>query len=304
VGITSDPCSGVFITQGPNRARNCAALMPGVALPLPYPNTNAPTIYLGGNADLTPETSNSFTLGAVLQPSGVRGLDVTVDYWDIRIDDVITALPYLNILNLCVDAPSGIGNFYCGLIERDSRGQIVSISANNYNLARQRARGIDFGLGYRHRLGPGSLRFHFSGTYLIEQTNIGSPRTDAIDYAGQWNYPRFTATATTEYAIGKVSVGLNTRFISRSLFDVTDASSETRDPNHVPAYLYHDVTIGFRPDERYRLTLGVKNAGNAKIFGPLQNTAPGPNNSGGVQTGAAYYDAVGRYFFAKVDVSF
>jgi outer membrane receptor protein involved in Fe transport len=61
VGITNDPCSGSFINQGPNRARNCAALLPGLSLPLQYPNTNAPTIYLGGNSKLTPETSNSFT---------------------------------------------------------------------------------------------------------------------------------------------------------------------------------------------------------------------------------------------------
>ncbi|QJU59929.1 TonB-dependent receptor [Sphingomonas sp. AP4-R1] len=304
VGITSDPCSGVFITQGPNRARNCAALLPGLALPLPYPNTNAPTIYLGGNPDLTPERSNSFTFGTVLQPPFLTGFDLTVDYWDIRIANVITALPYLNVLNLCVDSSSGIANFCCGLVTRGANGQIVSILASNYNLATQRARGVDFGASYRRSLGPGRARLQFNGTYLIEQTNIGSPGTDAIDYAGQWNYPRFRATLTADYSIGKVTFGLNSRFISRSAFDVTDASAETRDPSRVPAYLYHDVTVEIRPSARYSLTFGIKNVGNAGIFGPLQDTAPGPNSSGGVQTGAAYYDAVGRYFFTKVAVSF
>ncbi len=128
--------------------------------------------------------------------------------------------------------------------------------------------------------------------------------TDAVDYAGQWNYPRFRATLTADYTVGKLTLGLNTRFISRSAFDVTDASPETRDPNHVPAYFYNDVAIEFRPTERYSLTFGVKNIGNVGIFGPLQDTAPNPNSSGGVQTGAAYYDAVGRYFFTKVAMSF
>ncbi len=114
--------------------------------------------------------------------------------------------------------------------------------------------------------------------------------------------PRFRGTLTSSYSVGKITFGLNTRFISRSLFDVTDASSETRDPNHVPAYIYNDLTVQFRPTGRYSLTLGVKNISNVGIFGPLQDTAPGPNSSGGVQTGAAYYDAVGRYFFVKIDL--
>lgn len=304
VGITSDPCSGAFINQGPNRARNCAALLPGITLPLPYPNTNAPTIYLGGNEALTPETSNSFTLGAVLQPRFARGFDLTIDYWDIRIDNVITAIPYLNILNLCADSSTGIDNFYCGLIERSANGQIIAISAKNYNLAAQRARGIDIGAELRRPIGPALLRLHLNGTYLLEQTNIGSPNTHAIDYAGQWNYPKVRAVLTSEYSVGRLTLGLNTRLIGRSRFDVTDPSPETRDPNHVPAYFYNDVIVRLRANDRFSLTLGVMNVGNAGIYGPLQNTAPNPNSSGGVQTGAAYYDPVGRYAFAKVDLHF
>lgn len=304
VGITNDPCSGTFISQSPNRARNCAALLPGLALPLPYPNTNAPTIYLGGNPKLTPETSDSFTFGAVVRPRIVPGFDLTVDYWDIRIANVITALPYLNILNLCVDSTSGIDNFYCSLIHRNATGQIISILADNYNLARQRARGIDIGVNYRGKLGLGQVRITFDGTYLLEQTTIGSPGTDAIDYAGQWNYPRFRATLMATYSIGSLTFGLNTRFISRSVFDVTDASPETRDPYRVPAYVTNDVMIQFRPSPKYSLSFGVRNIGNVGIFGPLQDTAPGPNSSGGAQTGAAYYDPVGRSFFAKVDLNF
>lgn len=305
VGVTNDPCSGVYITQGPNRVQNCAAVLPGVPVPLPYPNTNAPMIYLGGNPDLTSESSKSFTLGTVFQPGFLPGFDLTVDYWDIKIDDVITAVPYLSILNLCVDSASGLDSFYCNLITRNpTNGQIISILASNYNLAAQRARGIDFGVNYRRGVGPGLLELGFNGTYLIEQTTVASRGTTGIDYAGQWNYPRFKGALMANYSIGKVTIGLNTRFISRSVFDVTDASPETRDPNHVPAYLYNDLTVQFRPTEEYGLTFGVKNVGNVGIFGPLRDTGPGPNSSGGVQTGAAYYDAIGRYFFAKVDVNF
>ncbi|QJU59928.1 TonB-dependent receptor [Sphingomonas sp. AP4-R1] len=304
VGITNDPCSGVYITQGPNRAKNCAAVMPGLTLPLPYPNTNAPQITLGGNTGLSAETSNSFTLGGVVQPKFLRGFDLTVDYWDIKIDNVITAVPYLNILNLCVDSASGPDSFYCGLIQRNAAGQIVMIQASNYNLAAQRARGIDIGANYRHRIGSGMLRMGLNGTYLLEQTTVASRGRAGVDYSGQWNYPRFKATMMLDYSIGKFSFGVNTRFISRSQFDLTDASAETRDPGHVPAYVYNDLTVQFRPTDKYGLTFGVKNVSNVGIFGPLQDTAPGPNSSGGAQTGAGYYDAIGRYAFVKLDVNF
>lgn len=305
VGITSDPCSGVFITQNPNRAKNCATVLGGLTLPLPYPNTNAPTILLGGNTSLTSEKSNSLTLGTVLQPKFLPGFDLTVDYFDIKIDNAITAVPYLSILNLCVDSSSGPDSFYCGLISRNpANGQIDTIQATSYNLATLGARGIDIGANYRFPVGPGQVRLGLSATYLLEQTTVATKGTAGIDYAGQWNFPRFKGNLMTSYSVGDFTLGVNTRFIGRSKFDVTDASSETRSPNRVPAYVNNDVTLQFRPTEKYALTFGVRNITNVGIFAPLRDTAPGPNSSGGVQTGAGYYDPIGRYFFGKVDVSF
>lgn len=303
VGITADPCSGVYITAGPNRAKNCAALLPGVPLPLPYPNTNAPVIDLGGNPNLTPETSNSYTLGAVLQPQSMPGLDLTVDYWYINIDNAITAIPYATILNLCADSASGVNNFYCNLVRRNpASGQIVTIQATNYNLAAEKSRGIDFGANYRHRVGPGLLQLGFNGTYLMEQTTVAARGAPGIDYADQWDYPRFTGTLLTDYTVGRVTFGLHTRYISRSLYSVTAPTPNYYSPSHVPTYVDNDLTIQVRPTEKYSLTLGVKNVFNEGVFGPLQDTTgSAPNSSGGAQTGAAYYDAVGRYFFLKLD---
>lgn len=305
VGITNDPCSGVFITQNPNRAKNCAAVAPGLVLPLPYPNTNAPTILLGGNTGLTSEKSNSLTLGTVLQPKFLPGFDLTVDYFDIKIDNAITAVPYLSILNLCVDSSSGPDSFYCGLISRNpANGQINTIQASNYNLATLGARGIDIGANYRFPVGPGQVRLGLSATYLLEQKTVATRGTSGIDYAGQWNFPRLKGNLMASYDVGDFNLGVNTRLVGRSKFDVTDASGETRGPNRVPTYVTNDVTLRFRATEDYAFTLGVRNVGNVGIFAPLRDTAPGPNSSGGAQTGAGYYDAIGRYFFGKVDVRF
>ena len=49
------------------------------------------------------------------------------------------------------------------------------------------------------------------------------------------------------------------------------------------------------------LTFGVRNVTDAGIFGPLRDLSPGPNTTGN-NTGAAYYDAIGRYFFGKITI--
>jgi iron complex outermembrane receptor protein len=303
-GHINDPCQAGAILQNANRAANCAALLPGVSLPLPNPNLNAPVVYSGGNPELTPETSNSFTLGAVLQPKFLRGFDLTVDYWDIRINDIITSLSYTTILNSCVDSPGGPNRVYCQFVQRNADGTVDYVHAQYANLAGQHARGIDFGANYRAPLGGGQVRVGLSGTWLLEQTTTAQLGGAGIDYAGQWNYPRFRATLATSYSRGKVTFGVTSRVISKSVYSVTDASPETRDPAEVPAYLYNDVMVQIRPAERFRLTIGVKNVSDTQIFAPLQDTAPGPHGSGGVATGAAYYDPIGRYFFTRIDLDF
>jgi outer membrane receptor protein involved in Fe transport len=203
-----------------------------------------------------------------------------------------------------VDSAGGPDEAYCQLVHRNPDGTVNYIQAQYANLAGEHARGVDFGANYRRQVGGGLFRASLAGTYLIEQTTIAQIGTPGIDYAGQWNYPRFRATLMTSFDIGKVTLGVNTRFISRSVYSATAASDETYEFSHVPADLYNDLTLQFRPTQRYALTFGVKNVGNIGIFAPLQDTAPGPHGSGGDSTGAAYYDPVGRYFFAKVDANF
>jgi outer membrane receptor protein involved in Fe transport len=292
LGIVSDPCSTVFITQGPNRTKNCAAL--GIVTPIVYPYPDGPLVTTGGNQKLMPETSNSVTIGGVFQPAFLPGFDLTVDYWDIRIGNVITQFAYTQIINLCVDSAT-IDNVFCGLETRNqANGHLQTVSSFNVNAARMIARGIDLGMNYRHRIGPGQFRLDFQGTYLIAQTTRTTPGVASgnVYYAGQWNYPRIKSTLTTRYDLGKFGFAVSTRFISRGTFSNTDASPETRSPYWIPAYVYNDLTVQFRPTDKYSLALGVKNVSNVGVFGPLQDS------------GSAYYDQIGRYVFAKVDVNF
>lgn len=305
LGHISDPCQDRLITQDKDRAANCAATVPNWAGPLPNPNLNAPRVFSGGNPDLTPETSNSYTVGAVFQPRFLRGFDLTVDYWNIQIDNVVTSLAYTALMNNCVNASGGPDLAYCQFVHRDpTTGEVDYVQAQYANLAGQHARGIDFGASYRGPIGPGQFHAGFNGTYLLEQTTISQVGSAGIDYSGQWNYPRFKATLMTSYSLGKVTLGVNTRMISNVKYSATAQSDETYEFPRIPAYFYNDVTINYRVNDRYTFSLGVKNISDKAPPIVLRDVAISPHQTAGTNAGGAYYDAIGRYFFAKIDAKF
>lgn len=306
VGQINDPCQVNFINQNANRLANCKAIMPGLGIPLPSPNPNAPVLFSGGNPNLTPEKSNSYTLGGVFTPSFLPGFDMTVDYFDINIKNVITSLDYLTILNNCVDSAAGPIAAYCGLVTRNADGTVNNVQAQYANLAAQHARGIDFGANYTTPLWEGNFHAGFTATYLLEQNLVAQVGKAGIDYAGQWNNPDFKFTLMTDYAIDNFTFGVNTRFIDRGLWNATQASMETYQYPYVPAVVYNDITIQYHPEGSYAITLGVKNVGNVGVFGPLQDNAMSPhlvNGSVIANSGTGQYDPIGRYFFIKADIN-
>ena len=55
----------------------------------------------GGNANLTPEKADTYTFGVVLQPRWVPGLAFTVDYFNIKVKNLIAPLPFNGVLASC-----------------------------------------------------------------------------------------------------------------------------------------------------------------------------------------------------------
>lgn len=315
LGHIADPCQEGRVSQNSNRAANCAATVPGWTGPLPMPNQNAPRVFTGGNPDLEPETSDSFSYGVVWQPGFVPGLDITADYWEIDIDNVITAIAYGTIMNNCVNAAGGPDMGYCQYVHRHAsdgeghlQGEVDYVQGQYANLAGRRTRGIDFGLNYRFDLGPGRYRVGFSGTRNLERRIIAQRGSAGTDYAGQFQYPDFKFTLLNKYDIGDFSFGLTTRYISKSLYAVNDQSLETREMPYVPEYWQHDVNLTWYPTTNYSVSLGIKNATDSKVKHPvLRAYATSPHLTAdriNANNGAAYMDGVGRYFFLTLKADF
>jgi iron complex outermembrane receptor protein len=141
----------------------------------------------GGNPELKPEISNSITMGFIASP--VKDLTVSVDYFQIQIDDAIGSIPATTTLNQCLT--SGDPK-YCNLITRDRLGSLwalptAQIVGTNLNIASYKTRGLDIGAEYTFRLSEmGKVNVSFMGTILNELTSESAPGLGSYDCAGYY----------------------------------------------------------------------------------------------------------------------
>ncbi len=302
LGSISDPCMVASYYASAQRAANCAAL--GVPAPGIVDPKVGPHVTTGGNPDLAPEISDSLTLGFVWQPTFLANFDLTMDYWDIDIEDVIYQLSYTQVLNLCVDMPS-IDNPYCAAQGRNQTpdrptaehgilmpaGAALWVKAQQANISRLHARGVDVGLNYRVAVGQGLLGFRLAGTRLIEDVLETTPGVAAGDQprAGSYTNPKTRATLTTTYDLGNFGMALSSRYWGKGLGNVLALSNEQYEDNTVPSVTYHDMSARYSFGRTHTLNLAVSNLFDKK---PPQMGFGEP----GIYFGGQVYDLVGRFY--------
>ncbi len=111
---TEDPCAG---TKPSFSATQCSytgvsATQYGHISVNPAGQYNG---FTGGNPDLKPETADTYGVGFVLQPRVLPNLSVSVDYFDIKIKDVINGIGENTILENCATTDNPL---FCNLIHR------------------------------------------------------------------------------------------------------------------------------------------------------------------------------------------
>lgn len=327
-GLLADPCDQAFINNGPNRAANCAALgVPTTVLagspcitaatPIgsPFRNCVANSVTLGftqsGNPLLEEETGKSLTLGVVVTPRWLPDFSLTVDYYRIRVSNLIAALPAQTILNRCVDAAAGVNNQFCALINGRNQFGLFNDEQNvllsgGVNFARQDSQGVDFDLTYRHRFGNGDrLNIRAIATYVIERTDFIDPVDPNFGdrLMSEVGDPKIAANLQVLYEHGPWDLRYTLNYIGRqttALYE-TQHSFEGRPPTNAdavdrewyPALFVHSMRIGYRVDERMRFYAGIDNFTDR--LPPLGLLGTG---------GGEMLDAVGRYFYAGVHVDF
>ena len=92
-----------------------------------------------------------------------------IDYYDIKIENVIESIGENLIINECATA-----DLFCNLIHRDSTGSLW-LTPSGYvtdtlaNVGDLEEKGIDFDISYSYNMGAfGKIRTAFNGTHIIQ----------------------------------------------------------------------------------------------------------------------------------------
>lgn len=311
-----DPCSASNVGSGTaSRITNCAAA--GIPTSYDYIYTESLLYQSGGNTNLKEETSTSWTVGTVLQPRFIPGLSLTVDYFDIKVDDVITSPTAQQLVNACYDLPS-LQNQFCSLFQRAGAGggprgeiqnQILegSLQAVLLNYAKLKSRGVDVEASYRTDLGSiGQLGARVIYTHALQNDEFLDPTQPgfANQLLKELNEPQDTFNVNLDLKRDKLTLGYQMRYISRMItseyedyFSKQGRPPQNADRNDIrwtPDVFYHDVRVGYDVTDGFNFYLGVDNVANRKP--PLGFT--------GVGEGSGVYSNVGRFFYAGAVAKF
>ncbi|WP_179959221.1 TonB-dependent receptor plug domain-containing protein [Pseudoalteromonas rhizosphaerae] len=131
---------------------------------------------VGGNPDVEPETSKSYTLGFVYSPEFIDGLGVSVDWYRIEIENFIGSRSAGSIASRCYE--QGLD---CELITRDftgtlngNIGEISRLVSTTMNfLGGNEREGLDFNIDYRFSNDMGNWRINSDTAYVIYDGDIG-----------------------------------------------------------------------------------------------------------------------------------
>jgi len=224
-----------------------------------------------GNSFLEPETATTKTAGIVYSPSFVAGLTVGLDWYNIKIDNRITAIGADYVANQCYI--SGNAN-YCGVIRRDPvTGQINSLSRGNANLGSMETEGLDMSISYRlPRTAYGQFTIRNETSYVDSFRTNDGPGTEWKEYAGEYFYNRVKSNTNLDWAMGNWSATWGVRYFSPVKDNCWDVQEqiECSMPNFVTAdngtganklgsYVIHDLNVGYKTSWDGRFMVGINN---------------------------------------------
>lgn len=326
-----DPCQGTVAeiqARGPNFQALCVEQLNRVGAGgllglVPAPFAGQINVTGGGNPQLDPETAETFTIGAVIQPPVLRNFAFTVDYFKIDLKDFITQPSQSDVIDGCFGQADP--NFtFCQLIFRNpltgglsgdpstTRGPVTQLN----NLGRLKTEGVDFGLAFNHDFGDLRWSFNANVTYTKSLQVQTIPTAFSRECAGHYSIscdpplPEWTSNVRNTFSIGAFDASLRWRYLHPVTVEPrTTCLAGQFQPGdkgncgpanpfdvykRIGAYHYFDLALAAQVDERLRLILTIDNLFDRKppdVGNTIGSTA---FNSG--NTYPSVYDAVGRSF--------
>lgn len=322
--MDADPCGDVTGTSVQQATlAQCQATGVPTAM-YGSPGLNSPAgqynFLQGGSTSLTPEEADTYTVGVVFQPEFWPGFNLSIDYFNIEVENLISTIGALNIIDACYQNDVAAA---CSLIERNANGSLWVGSGNvrnlNTNIGGLTTSGVDIVANYSMDLGAlgaenmGGLAFNFVGTWLESlETDTGLGFSNSVyDCAGfyanqcgvpnpewrhrarvSWQTPWNADISATWRYYGEVEVGVLGP-------DGSLNNGGARIDRHFEAENYIDLAATWQVRDNTRLRLGVNNV--------FDNDPPLSYSVGTTGNGNTYpqlYDSLGRWMFIGVTQDF
>lgn len=332
--LGTDPCSGAAPVSNANLAAVCLAQgAPASSIGSITNDESGQVNYTGGgNLNLKPEKSNSWTIGAVFQPSGLRGFSATIDYYNIKITDAITSPTPGDAIAACFDniTASSATDPACTAIRRNPisgtlYGEALTtpgLSLVTSNLGKLSTDGVDFSLNYQKDIGFANLGLSLTGNWTnsskfqatsvsLNRECVGYYSVNCASIQPKWQFSQRTTLGFETFDISLLWRYIDTvKFEPQQLADDLAAAVDAgctdptgADPDgcmvdpefrKIKAEHYFDLTGRFHVSDEITITLTAQNVLNNKPKVVGNTVGSTSYNSGNVYPST--YDALGRRY--------
>jgi len=265
-----------------------------------------------GNLNLVPEKALTQTYGAVFTPSFVPGLQVSVDYYKIKIDGAIQAPGTATILRNCYQenlqsfCPSAIYTPPPGGVARSAAnpGSLIIIN-QSVNYSTSVVGGLDLEATYKTELLGNPLGFHLLANHLLKdysQAPLAAPESAV----GTDSSPTWRLNGSIQYSVAGWGIQFTERFISKSLMSATVLEPTGTNENDIPAYYLSDLSVTYDLSNTFD-SLGSGNQLYLTVNNLLNRQPPvdlNPPTTFSQPTNRSVYDGIGQFFNMGVRFKF
>ena len=317
----TDPCAGTSPRFSPTQCAATGVLAGQYGNIIQCISSQCGAI-AGGNPNLKPEDSDTKSVGAVFTPTFLPGFNLTVDWFDISVKNVITTPTLTEVFQNCADGQAA----FCSLIHRQpGSGQVFGtggfIDLPLINGGTLHTRGVDVEANYRVSLSDwgmgdhGSLAFNLVGTDT-DLLNSGESNLNCAGLFGttcgqptpKWRH-KARLTWITPW---NISLSAQWRYVSGAKLDFNEDIGGVPTPGGgistdrtIPAYNYLDLSGEWRIRDHITLHAGVNNVFDKDppiVDSNSYGISAPPFGNG--NTYPQVYDSLGRTIFIGITADF